>query len=84
MISFRLSEDEYTTLRSLCVNEGARSVSDLARNALGRLIGKGSNGSHHLERTVQTMQIRLDAMDLELKRISLALQGRGGTVARGD
>ena len=83
MISFRLSEDEYK--RSELVRQrGCAQCLDLARNALGRLIGKGSNGSHHLDRTVQTMQIRLDAMDLELKRISLALQGRGGTVARSD
>jgi len=42
MISFRLSEDEYASLRSLCENEGARSVSDLARDAVQ--IGLTENG----------------------------------------
>lgn len=38
MISIRLSEDEYSALLNLCVTTGARSVSDLARDGLRRLI----------------------------------------------
>lgn len=34
MISVRLSEDEYTTLRRLCSATGARSVSDFTRDAM--------------------------------------------------
>lgn len=34
MISVRLSEDEYLALRRLCSVTGARSVSDLARDAM--------------------------------------------------
>ena len=48
MISFRLSEDEYASLRSLCENEGARSVSDLARDAVHRLIVKDSQADVEL------------------------------------
>lgn len=45
MISVRLSEDEYSALLSLCAASGARSVSDLARNALRLLVSCGNNGS---------------------------------------
>jgi hypothetical protein len=43
MISVRLSEDEYSALVNLCASSGARSVSDLARNALRMLVNGGEN-----------------------------------------
>ena len=40
MISVRLSEDEYSALQQLCVATGARSVSDLTRDAMRALLNK--------------------------------------------
>ena len=34
MVSVRLSEDEYLALRELCNTSGARSVSEVTRNAM--------------------------------------------------
>jgi len=34
MVSVRLSEDEYIALRELCLTTGARSVSDITRDAM--------------------------------------------------
>ena len=52
MISVRLSEDEYSALRRLCLVTGARSVSDLTRGAMRGLLS-GTNRdeaySSHLE-----------------------------------
>jgi hypothetical protein len=50
MISVRLSEEEYSALRRLCLVTGARSVSDLTRDAM-RVLLNGANrvdvfGSH--------------------------------------
>jgi Arc/MetJ-type ribon-helix-helix transcriptional regulator len=42
MISVRLSEDEYAALRRLCQNTGARSVSDLTRDAMRGLLENGT------------------------------------------
>jgi hypothetical protein len=42
MISIRLSEDEYLGLKQLCVVTGARSVSDLTRDAM-RVVLNGVN-----------------------------------------
>ena len=39
MVSFRMSEEEYERLWSACAETGARSVSDLARTAVGLMIG---------------------------------------------
>ncbi len=69
MISFRLSEDEYTSLRSLCENEGARSVSDLARDAVHRLIVKDSEIDVAL--TLRELIVRLDTLDLQVQRLSM-------------
>jgi len=40
MISVRLSEDEYSALQQLCATTGARSVSDLTRDAMRALLNK--------------------------------------------
>lgn len=38
-ISIRLSEEEYVRLKRLCAVTGARSVSDLTRDAMGVMLG---------------------------------------------
>jgi hypothetical protein len=40
MISVRLSEDEYVALQRLCIVTGARSVSDLTRDAMQSLLNQ--------------------------------------------
>ena len=42
MISVRLSEDEYLALHQLCAVTGARSVSDLTRDAMQGLLNQVS------------------------------------------
>ena len=42
MISVRLSDEEYSALRRLCLVAGARSVSDLTRDAMHVLLN-GAN-----------------------------------------
>jgi hypothetical protein len=41
LVYFRVSEDEFRQFSSVCEQAGARSVSDLARNAVQRLIADG-------------------------------------------
>jgi hypothetical protein len=49
MISVRLSEEEYAELRHLCLLTGARSVSDLTRDAMRSVLKRtnpdGSTGN---------------------------------------
>ena len=42
LVYFRISEDEFRQFVSVCEQAGARSVSDLARNAVQRLIADGN------------------------------------------
>lgn len=64
MVSFRLSEEEYDGLKNRCLSEGARSVSELARSTVCRLLGS-TNGS-----PVMTLEKRVEELDLEIKRLS--------------
>ena len=79
MISFRVSEDEYIGLKNLCVNEGARSVSDIARDAVHRLITNQSWPNNQIETVVQVLQGRIEALDVEVKRLGMALNGQSPT-----
>jgi hypothetical protein len=42
LVYFRISEDEFRQFVSVCEQAGARSVSDLARSAVQRLIADGN------------------------------------------
>jgi hypothetical protein len=77
MISFRVSEDEYAGLKSLCVNEGARSVSDMARDAVHRLVRNQTWPNLQVESVVQVLQHRLEALDTEVKRLGMVLDRQG-------
>jgi len=79
MISFRVSEDEYAGLKNLCINRGARSVSDMARDAVHRLIAIQTWPNNQLETVVQVLQGRIEALDSEVKRLSVALNGQTST-----
>lgn len=52
IISVRLSEEEYLTLRQICSVTGARSVSDLTRDAMRVLLNRPSQDdglSHRMD-----------------------------------
>ncbi len=72
MISVRLSEEEYTALRHLCSLTGARSVSDLTRDAMHTVLrgvkredALGSNleefraGMKNLEKKVEQLEAKI-------------------------
>jgi hypothetical protein len=59
MISVRLSEEEYSALRDLCTVTGARSVSDLTRDAMRtvlRTVNREDPFSSNLEEFRLTME----------------------------
>jgi Arc/MetJ-type ribon-helix-helix transcriptional regulator len=78
MISVRLSEEEYSALRSLCSLTGARSVSDLTRDAV-RSVLKGVNredplgvnleefraGMKNLEKKVEQLEAKITTFKVE-------------------
>jgi hypothetical protein len=74
LVSFRVSEDEYQKLYNVCLAVGARSVSDVARQAVGRLVGfNGEFGEdllaqqmRNLDRVVDQLKSKVDQLSREL------------------
>ncbi len=72
MISVRLSEDEYTALRNLCVLTGARSVSDFTRDAMRSVLKRtnrdelfGSNLAE-LRAGVKTLEKKVEQLEAKI------------------
>lgn len=59
MISIRMSEEEFCALRQICVATGARSISDLAREAMrGLLSGINQEGAGDATRNEYYAQMK--------------------------
>ena len=63
MISVRLSEEEYLALRHLCSATGARSVSDLTRDAMRNVL----RGANREEPSANLEEFRAGMKNLETK-----------------
>lgn len=74
MLSIRLSEDEFEQLRAVCQDRGARSVSDLAREAMMQMISprRARNGSSDgmLLARIQELDQRVSDLQTEVSRLS--------------
>ena len=70
MISFRVSEDEFRTLREVCLGEGFGSFSDLVRTAVEELISnRAQRGPAAVAGAVQNLITRVDDLDRHLKEL---------------
>jgi len=80
MVSIRLSDEEFRRLRELCTATGARSLSDLARDAMHRLmagVGPGNGASdERLTERVAELDQRLNHLQERVSRLAL-LVGEG-------
>ena len=69
MISVRLSEEEYAALRRLCSVTGARSVSDLTRDAM-RVLLKGTNREDALGIHVDEFRSQMRSLDRKIEQLA--------------
>ncbi len=70
MVSFRLSEEEYEGLKHICITVGARSLSDIARDAVQRLLSDGTEPKSDGDERLRLLYERMDALDHEVKRLA--------------
>jgi hypothetical protein len=84
MVSFRLSEDEYASLINICEVEGARSISDLARAAVSRLVHKPAPthiaSQNNIELALRDLAGRVETLDLQLRQLSTSGNGSARTL----
>jgi hypothetical protein len=81
MVSFRLSEEEYEGLKHICITVGARSLSDIARDAVQRLLSNGAEPKRDGDAQVRLLYERMDALDQEVKRLAGLVDHRQTTTA---
>jgi len=69
MISVRLSEEEYSALRRLCTVTGARSVSDLTRDAM-RVLLRNSTREDVLGIHVDEFRSQMRSLDQKIEQLA--------------
>jgi hypothetical protein len=73
LVYFRISEDEFRQFVSVCEQAGARSVSDLARNAVQRLItdGQRHREDHTIDEKIQVLERLIAAVTEQLHLLTV-------------
>lgn len=69
MISVRLSEDEYIALRRLCAVTGARSVSDLTRDAMQVLL-RNAPSQNMLTSHLDEFRAQINKLDRKIEDLA--------------
>ncbi len=72
VISVRLSEEEYSALKELCTVTGARSISDLTRDAMRALLD-GPSRDELLGTRMEEFFTQIRNMDRKIERLSAEL-----------
>ena len=85
LVYFRITEDEFHQFAGVCEQAGARSISDLARNAVQRLIteGRREQQDHDFTPKIQSLERLIAEVTAQLQmlttlRAATALSERNG------
>ena len=78
MVSIRLLDDEYQRLKELCEVKGARSVSDLARDAMFRMLAPPVESIH------QDLEDRVRSLDRKVARLGEQMEQIESRLERGQ
>jgi predicted DNA-binding protein len=76
MISLRLSNEEYESLRNLYRVHGSRSVSEFARNAMQKVIGDAQAEPANIETRLQELDSKMSSLDHEVGRLVRLIESR--------
>jgi len=68
-ISVRLSDDEYAALKGLCLLRGARSVSDLTREAVRNLLNH-KDGESPLGERLEEFRLQMKGLDQKIEQLA--------------
>jgi GGDEF domain-containing protein len=80
MISFRLSGDEYRMLQNACGRSGARSVSELARAAMQKIILEDGFSSASADGEIRELKLKFNVLAAEMERLARLVKGSGSAV----
>jgi hypothetical protein len=75
VVSVRVSDDEFRQLREMCTVTGARCVSDMARDAMFKLMRGGEQrpgaGDAELQSRVRELDEKLNALQSRVSKLAL-------------
>jgi hypothetical protein len=79
LVYFRVSEDEFQQFNQICETERARSVSDLARYAVQRMINDGTGKSHPEEvaAKLQVLEAGISDLSKRVQELTAFVKGKG-------
>ena len=77
IVSFRLSDEEYDSLKNVSETRGARSVSEFTRSVACH----STNGPEKIEDTLRTLTLQMERLDHHLQILAEVLQDKA---AQGD
>jgi hypothetical protein len=69
LVNFRVSEEEFQTLREACLSGGARSISDFARSAVLSTFGSANEVEGLLKIRLSTIDQKMDELDSSLRTL---------------
>ena len=70
MVSFRLSDQEFHSFRSICISEGYSSFSELIRAAVQALIAsRHSNSAEDLRAAMERLNARMEEVGRDVKQL---------------
>jgi hypothetical protein len=78
IVSFRLSDEEYDSLKSVTVSRGARSVSEFTRSVACNM-GATGNGAEKIEDSLRTLNDRMKALDRRIQMLTQVLEEKNST-----
>ena len=83
IISIRISEEEFCALQRICVARGARSLSDLAREAMREAMNPprrkngGDNARDAVYALIKDLEQKIEKLSVEIARVKAARKPAG-------
>ena len=81
LVYFRISEDEFHQFNSVCEQAGARSLSELARSAVQRLIADCNRDREDRDPNVEMLEKLIAELTAQLRFLATLLNKHGSAVA---
>ncbi len=78
IVSFRLSDEEYDSLKSVTASRGARSVSEFTRSVACNM-GSSENGAEKIEDSLRMLNDRMKALDRRIQMLTRVLEEKSST-----
>jgi hypothetical protein len=74
LVYFRVSEDEYQQYNNICESTGSRSISDLARSAMQRIVQNGNGtGEERISEKLSILETLVNDLNRRVCELSLRL-----------